>query len=641
MAESYYLGIDVGTARVAAATARPTHDGSVVVSHVALGHRNDNAPAVVFVTSHGGLLFGDTAERRGVAEPEHLVREFTRNVGDDVPLSVGGHSVDAPHLLAQTVASVVSAARESEGTDPAGVTVTYPSSWGPHRTGLIRSALRDVGLPDVALMSEAEAAARNFEATHPLEPGRSVVVYDLGGTTFHTAVTRKGRDGSLSLVGQPPGLDNLGGADFDDLVFRHVLRGAGAAGMDLSSAETRDALIQLRRECVDAKEALSFDTEVTIPVLLPQVSTKIRLTRSEFEAMIDEHLERTVGALDDAVEGAGVDIADVDAIVLVGGSSRIPRVAQRLSELFDRPIVVDQDPKSSTAMGAARGSLFSHVALAHPSTALALRPDGEVARTTDDDEDDSTAVVAIHEASAAEPVPRVRWWSGLALAAVAVTGIVMIGGTLLSELTSGDEGSSPRAAAFQAPVTLGPSGSSAAPETSTASVAGQTPAPAAPQDQQQPQQQPAAVQQNPLIQRETETVEKFITTETFTTVTAPPPAGAPTTQRPAPTTPTPTRTTATPTTQAPPPTTQAPPPTTQAPPPTTQAPPPTTQAPPPTTQAPDPTTPAPDPTTPAPDPTTPAPTTEDPAPVPVTEDPTPASAPESPLSATPDPVTAL
>ncbi|MHA6507881.1 Hsp70 family protein [Tessaracoccus sp. Y1736] len=635
MAESYYLGIDVGTARVAAATARPTHDGSVVVSHVPLGHRNDNAPAVVFVTSHGGLLFGDTAERRGVAEPEHLVREFTRNVGDDVPLSVGGHSVDAPHLLAQTVASVVSTATESEGTEPAGVTVTYPSSWGPHRTGLIRSALSEVGLRDVALMSEAEAAARNFEATHPLEPGRSVVVYDLGGTTFHTAVTRKGRDGSLSLVGQPLGLDNLGGADFDDLVFRHVLRGAGAEGMDLSSSETRDALIQLRRECVDGKEALSFDTEVTIPVLLPQVSTKIRLTRSEFESMIDEHLERTVGALDDAVEGAGVDISDVDAIVLVGGSSRIPRVAQRLSELFDRPIVVDQDPKSSTAMGAARGSLFSHVALAHPSTALAIRPDGEVARIADDENDD-TAIVAVHEAAAAEPVPRARWWSGLALAAVAVTGLVMIGGTLLSELTAGEEGSSPQAAAFQAPVTLGPSGSSAAPETST-SVAGQTPAPAAPQDQQQPQQQPVA-QQDPIIQRETETVEKFITTETFTTVTAPPPAGAPTTQRPAPTMPTPTKTTATPTTQAPAPTTQAPAPTTQAPAPTTQAPAPTTQAPDPTTQAPDPTTQAPDPTTQAPDP---VPTTEDPAPVPVTEDPTPASSPESPLSASPDPATAL
>ena len=635
MAESYYLGIDVGTARVSAATARPTHDGSVVVSHVPLGHRNDNAPAVVFVTSHGGLLFGDTAERRGLAEPEHLVREFTRNVGDDVPLSVGGHSVDAPHLLAQTVASVVSAATESEGADPAGVTVTYPSSWGPHRTGLIRSALTDVGLPDVALMSEAEAAARNYEATHPLEPGRSVVVYDLGGTTFHTAVTRKGRDGSLSLVGQLPGLDNVGGADFDDLVFRHVLRGAGAEGMDLSSPDTRDALIQLRRECVDAKEALSFDTEVTIPVLLPQVSTKIRLTRSEFEAMIDGHIDRTVGALDDAVEGAGVDIADVDAIVLVGGSSRIPRVAQRLSELFDRPIVVDQDPKSSTAMGAARGSLFSHVALAHPSTALAVRSDGEVALIADDEED--SAVVAIHEATTPEAVPRVRWWSGLALAAVAVTGIVMIGGTLLSELTSGDEGSSPRAAAFQAPATLGPSGSSGAPETSTATVAGQTPAPDAGKQQQQQQQQPAA-QQNPLIQRETETVEKLITTETRTTVTATASPGAPTIQRTTPAMPTPPRTTTTPTTQAPAPTTQAPAPTTQAPAPTTQAPAPTTQAPDPTTPAPDPTTPAPDPTTPAPDPTTPAPD-----PVPLTADPTPASASATTttLSASPDPVTAL
>lgn len=611
MTERYYLGIDVGTSRVAAATARPTHDGSVAAAQLTLGHRNDNTAAVVFITPDGGLLFGDTAERRGLAEPEHLVREFTRNVGDDVPLSVGGQSFDAPHLLAQTVACVVEAARTAEGADPAGITLTYPSGWGPHRTGLVRAALVEAGVTDVALISDAEAAARNYEATRPLKEGHCVAIYDLGGTTFHTAVTRKSEDGTLSPMGHLPGIENLGGADFDDLVFRHVLKSSGAEALDVNNEDVREALIQLRRECVEAKEALSYDTEVTVPVFLPNTSTRIRLTRSEFEAMIDEHLDRTVGALDDAVDSAGVNMSDVDAIVLVGGSSRIPRVAQRLSEMFDLPIVVDQDPKSSTAMGAARGSLFSHVALAPSSTALALRGDGtgnEVAVV-----DDDTTVLAVTDAGNAAAVPRGRWWSGMALAALAVAGAVMIGSTLVGELTGGDQETSTQAAAFQAPATAEPSESLAAPEDSDESGAEEMPASEVAPEQQRLMQPEAQV--DPVIQRET--VEKVIITETRTTVTATPPSAPsskgttsakPSSTKPAasPTHKVPAPTTKALTTKEPTPTTKAPIPTTKAP--TTNA---STPAPGPTTSAPEPTTPAPDPTTPAPDPTTPEPEPEE------------------------------
>ena len=114
------------------------------------------------------------------------------------------------------------------------------------------------------------------------------------------------------------------------------------------------AVARLRRECVEAKEALSFDTEVTIPVVLPSLRTNVRLVRVEFESMIRSSLDHTVGALTRTVSSAGLSADDLQAVLLVGGSSRIPLVSQLLSTEFRRPVVLDPHPEHSIALGAAR-----------------------------------------------------------------------------------------------------------------------------------------------------------------------------------------------------------------------------------------------------------------------------------------------
>ena len=115
------------------------------------------------------------------------------------------------------------------------------------------------------------------------------------------------------------------------------------------------ALVRLRRECTEAKEALSTDSEASIPVLLPGGQSQIRLVRSEFEAMIDDGVQQTIVALKRAMQAADTDAEDLSAILLIGGSSRIPLVAQLLSAEFNRPIAIDADPKASISLGAAPG----------------------------------------------------------------------------------------------------------------------------------------------------------------------------------------------------------------------------------------------------------------------------------------------
>src|SRR5690606_38849457 len=137
-------------------------------------------------------------------------------------------------------------------------------------------------------------------------------------------------DPGPQIIGRPDGVERLGGIDFDHAVYRYVL---AAIGLDLDHLDPEDSriasgLAQLREECVEAKEALSHETDVSIPVMLPQRHTEVRLTRSDFEAMVRPALDETLVALRRTVASAHLELEDVAAVLLVGGSSRIPLVGQ-------------------------------------------------------------------------------------------------------------------------------------------------------------------------------------------------------------------------------------------------------------------------------------------------------------------------
>lgn len=363
----YYLAIDVGTSRTSAAIARFAPDGSLLATPFPLGRSGDNAPTVVFAAD-GELLFGDAAERRGHTQPDRLIREYKRRIGDDVPILAADRAFAPEELYARTVDWAARAVVEREGGSPALLAITVPAAWGEYRSDIVRTALSEQGWRGVVVITEPEAAARHYESTNPLPEGRVLAVYDFGGGTFDAVALRKDADGAVRIVGAPAGIPDLGGADFDDALVRHVIRTARLDTTALAGDTSgRMALAALRRECVDAKESLSFDSEAVVPVLLSGDQRSVRLSRDEFEVMIADDLDRTVDAFEDALERAGVDLDDVDAILLTGGTSRIPRVAQVLSERFDRPIALDADPKAIIALGAARAAADAARAAAEPA----------------------------------------------------------------------------------------------------------------------------------------------------------------------------------------------------------------------------------------------------------------------------------
>ena len=236
---------------------------------------------------------------------------------------------------------VVDRAQQHEGAAPAFIALSHPATWGEHRLGLIRTALAGVGLGDVELVSEPEAAGLHYLDREKVDTGASIAVYDLGGGTFDVALLRKQEDDTFSLVGAPTGIEHLGGADFDQRIFEHVkaLASDAFAEVDERRPDEALALARIRRDCTDAKEALSFDAETVVPVLLPGArQSRVRLVRSEFEQMIDSDLRRTVETLRRAVDSGGLELEDLSAVLLIGGSSRIPAVAQLLSMELEVPV---------------------------------------------------------------------------------------------------------------------------------------------------------------------------------------------------------------------------------------------------------------------------------------------------------------
>ncbi|RSM35345.1 hypothetical protein DMA12_44665 [Amycolatopsis balhimycina DSM 5908] len=346
---SYPLGIDVGTTYTAAAL---WHDGRAQT--VPLGDRANAVPSVLFLREDGAVLVGEAAARRGVLEPDRMAREFKRRMGDDVPVLVGGRRFPVHELTGRVLRTVVERVSEQRGGPPGHVVLTHPAEWGDYRKRRLAEASRAAGLTDVGLLPEPVAAATWYAAQERVEPGALIAIYDFGGGTFDASVVRKTAD-SVQIHGEPGGDDRIGGIDFDHALFQRVCANAGVdpARFDPGDAAAAAALAQLFASVVEAKEALSADIEVRVPVVLPGITRQVLITRAEFEDLIRTRLEGTVGVFGQVVRRAGVAPSDLHAVLLVGGSSRIPLVRTLLAAELGIRVAVDAHPKYTVSLGAA------------------------------------------------------------------------------------------------------------------------------------------------------------------------------------------------------------------------------------------------------------------------------------------------
>ncbi len=352
MGSGYGLGIDIGTTFTGAAVGYPGDRPRPVQ----LGTNGFAIPSVIFVKPDGDFLVGDAAERAASGDPTRVGRHFKRRFGDDTPMVLGGTPIDATTLTAAILRSVVTSVTDRNGNPPEAITLTHPANWGAFRLEMLEKLTADLGTP-VRLLSEPEAAGVEYQAAERVEDGSLIGVYDLGGGTFDAVVLRKGGDG-FGIAGKAEGIERLGGVDFDAAIVGFVADQLPPDSFDDESAERFGH--ELRRSSIEAKLQLSEDTVANIA--LPGGVGGVRLTRSEFEERIRPLVVETIRVFGRALQQAGIGPDELDRILLVGGSSRVPLVGLMLHREFGRPVFVDTDPTMTVALGAARDASSGLVA---------------------------------------------------------------------------------------------------------------------------------------------------------------------------------------------------------------------------------------------------------------------------------------
>ncbi len=347
---TYRLGIDLGTTYTAAAVHR---DG--VTRLVPLGLRQPEIPSVVAVTDDG-VLVGDAAEHHARHAPSTLIRNFKRRFGDPTPIVVGGKPWSPERLSAEILRMVVERTGEMEGGPPSSIVLTHPASWGDYKLDALRQAAQLASL-DCHLLAEPLAAASHYASLNRLSDRARLVVFDFGGGTFDTSIVVVDGAGFES-IGEPIGLERLGGVDLDEAILSFVCDQIDVDPFTVGETpEGLKALARLRAECRDAKELLSSAESSTIAINIAGDEHEIVLTRPTFEQMIEHSLEAAMATVEQSLARAGLTLDDVDAILLAGGSSRIPAVQRMLVDRLARPVLADGDPKNAVARGAATISL--------------------------------------------------------------------------------------------------------------------------------------------------------------------------------------------------------------------------------------------------------------------------------------------
>jgi molecular chaperone DnaK (HSP70) len=346
----YSLGVHLGTTSVAAAAAEGTR-----VDMVRLGERSVVAGAAVYQRADGRMIAGDAAASRRHLEPDRVVREIRRRLGDPTPIMIGCTAYAAPVLLAHLAGDAVSRARAVYGQAPAVVVLTRPASWGPYRRELFDEVPLLAGLSASRTVTEPVAAAAHYTARRRVDDGAVVAVYHLGGATCEVTILRRRAD-DFDILGSPESIERLGGSDIDEAILGYVNRATNGAVAEL---DTDDRLItpvlaRLHHDCVLAKEALSVKTSAVVPLFLPDRPVETTLTRTALEDLIRPLLEPTMDALRRALASANVRPADLSAVFLTGGSTRIPLVGRMVSDLVGCPVVINTHPEFVLALGAAR-----------------------------------------------------------------------------------------------------------------------------------------------------------------------------------------------------------------------------------------------------------------------------------------------
>ncbi|MFL0389364.1 molecular chaperone DnaK [Curtobacterium sp. 179-B 9B NHS] len=328
------VGIDLGTTNSVVSV---LEGGEPTVIANAEGLRT--TPSIVAFTKDGEVLVGETAKRQAVTNVDRTIASVKRHIGTDWKVDIDGKSYTPQEISARTLGKLKRDAEQYLGEDVTDAVITVPAYFNDAERQATKDAGEIAGLNVLRIINEPTAAA----LAYGLDKGKEdelILVFDLGGGTFDVSLLEVGKDDDFSTiqVRATSGDNRLGGDDWDQRIVDHLVKKfKDEHGVDLSTDKI--AKQRLKEAAEQAKKELSsqMSANIQLPYLTLTAEGPLNLdetiSRAQFEQMTSDLLDRTKKPFNDVIKEAGVSVNDIAHVVLVGGSTRMPAVAEVVKSL--------------------------------------------------------------------------------------------------------------------------------------------------------------------------------------------------------------------------------------------------------------------------------------------------------------------
>ena len=342
------IGIDLGTTNSCVAV---MEGGKPVVIANTEGSRT--TPSVVAFTKTGERIVGDSAKRQAVTNSDKTISSIKRHMGTDFRVAIDEKKFSPQEISAMILQKLKADAEGYLGEKVTEAVITVPAYFNDAQRQATKDAGKIAGLDVKRIINEPTAAALAYGLDNERE--QKIMVYDLGGGTFDVSIIEIG-DGVIEVLATA-GDNRLGGDDFDDKLTRYFIEEfRKAEGVDLSTDKM--ALQRLKEAAEKAKKELSSATTTNINLPFITATSEgpkhfdMNLTRAKFDELTHELVERTAGPVQNALRDAGLSASELGKVLLVGGSTRIPAVQDKVKQLTGHEPSKTLNPDECVAIGA-------------------------------------------------------------------------------------------------------------------------------------------------------------------------------------------------------------------------------------------------------------------------------------------------
>ncbi len=345
------IGIDLGTTNSCVAVMEGTE--AVVIPN-AEGERT--TPSVVAFSKEGERLVGQVAKRQAVVNPDRTIISIKREMGSDFKVNVDDKSYSPQEISAMVLGKLKQDAEAYLGQKVTQAVITVPAYFTDSQRQATKDAGKIAGLEVLRIINEPTAASLAYGLDKGSDKNHKILVYDLGGGTFDVSILEIG-DGVFEVIATA-GDNRLGGDDFDQKIMELLVSEFKAKeGIDLSKDKL--AMQRLKEAAEKAKIDLSAvtQTSINLPFITADATgpkhLEYTLTRAKFDSITSDLVERTVTAVKKAIKDARLSFSDIDKVVLVGGSTRIPAVVESVKKTTGKEPFKGINPDECVALGAA------------------------------------------------------------------------------------------------------------------------------------------------------------------------------------------------------------------------------------------------------------------------------------------------